>query len=73
MAGSKGKEQSDSSWMLNLIFPHAVSLQSYLLRWLNDMATELPASDAARAIKGAGGPLRYLVKRGDGAEFKQVR
>lgn len=70
---SRGKAQGpDGRWMLKLIYPHAMSLEMYLERWLRDMVMTAPGSPVASAIETCGGPLTYLVRQEDGPEFKQV-
>lgn len=69
-----GKGQGpDGRWMLKLIYPNAVSLESYLEAWLRSIAeAATPGSASAAAIDSSGGPANYLSREDDGAEFKKV-
>lgn len=70
-----GKYQGpDGRWMLKLIYPNAVSLDSYLEVWLRDIAAAAaaPGSASAAAIDGCGGPASYLSRKDDEEEFKKV-
>lgn len=59
--------------MLKLIYPHAVSLEVYLERWLRDLSTSTPSgSMSTAATESFGGPLPYLIREEDGPDFKQV-
>lgn len=62
----------DGRWMLKLIYPNAVNLESYLDAWLRKIAEAAPTSSSVAAIDRFGGPASYLRREGDGAEFKKV-
>ena len=60
--------------MLKLIYPNAVSLDSYLEVWLQAVAAAAaPGSASLAAIEGCGGPASYLSRQDDGPEYKKVR
>lgn len=69
-----GKGQGpDGRWMLKLIYPNAVNLESYLEVWLRNIAgAAAPGSASVAAIDSFGGPASYLSREDDGAEFKKV-
>lgn len=60
--------------MLKLIYPDAVSLESYLEVWFRNIADAAApgASSSVAAIDRFGGPASYLSREGDGEEFKKV-
>lgn len=63
----------DGQWMLKLIYPNAVNLESYLEVWLRTIAeAATPGSSSAAAIDSSGGLASYLCREDDGAEFKKV-
>lgn len=68
---NKARQGCDGQWMLNLIYPHALSLEAYLEHWLRDIAISAPSISSA-AIESLGGALSYLVREDDEPEFKQV-
>eukprot|EP00752_Nemacystus_decipiens_P012225 g10838.t1 len=69
-----GKGQGpDGRWMLKLIYPNAVNLESYLEVWLGNIAdTAAPGSSSAAAMERFGGPASYLSRESDGVEFKKM-
>ncbi|CBJ33340.1 telomerase reverse transcriptase, putative [Ectocarpus siliculosus] len=71
---SPGKGQSpDGRWMLKLIYPNAVNLDSYLEVWLQAVAAAAaPGSASLAAIEGCGGPASYLSRQDDGPEYKKM-
>ncbi|CAM9547210.1 unnamed protein product [Ectocarpus fasciculatus] len=71
---SPEKGQSpDGRWMLKLIYPNAVSLDSYLEVWLQAVAAAAaPGSASLAAIEGCGGPASYLSRQDDGPEYKKM-
>lgn len=69
----------DGQWMLKLIYPNAVSLDSYLEVWLRQIAAGVApgsgsgsASASVAAIDRFSGPTSYLSRQDDGPEFKKV-
>lgn len=71
--GGLGKCQGpDGRWMLKLIYPNAVNLDSYLEVWLRGIMATAPASRSAKELGNFAEPASYLSRPEDGLEFKQV-
>lgn len=61
--------------MLKLIYPNAVSLDSYLEVWLRQIAAAAASGSSSASVSGinsSGGPASYLSREDDGPEFKKV-